>query len=72
MKKTFAIVLTAALALAACGNKNKNTATTPKTDAKSGSMGGATYGTPATGGTTPTPPAPTGGTATPNPCGAGM
>jgi hypothetical protein len=70
MKSTFAIVITAALALAACGSKNKNTATTPKTDAKSGSMGGATYGTPATG-TTPTP-APTGGTATPNPCGAGM
>jgi hypothetical protein len=54
MKSTFAIVITAALALAACGSKNKNTATTPKTDAKSGSMGGATYGTPATG-TTPTP-----------------
>jgi hypothetical protein len=71
MKTTFAIMISGALALAACGNKNKNTATTPKADAKSGSMGGATYGTPATG-TTPAPPAPTGGTATPNPCGAGM
>ena len=71
MKKTIAIIIATSFALAACGNKNKTTTTTPKTDAKSGSMGGATYGTPTSGGATATPP-PTGGTATPNPCGAGM
>ena len=71
MKKTLAIIVTAAFALAACGNKNKNNTNGPsnKTDTKAGAMGGATYGTPAPTTGTATPP-PT--TATPNPCGAGM
>ena len=60
-------------ALAACGGKSKTSSTTPKTDPNAGSMGGASYGKPAGGGTAPAPTPPTtGGTATPNPCGAGI
>ena len=66
--KTLAFILIAALA--ACGNKNKQSSTGPstKTDAKAGSMGGATNG----GNTAPTPTTPPTTPATPNPCGAGM
>ncbi len=68
MRTTLTIII--ALALGACGSKPKSSSTTPKTDPNAGSMGGATYGKPATA-PAPTPPT-TGGTATPNPCGAGM
>jgi hypothetical protein len=72
MKKLITLVIAASFTLAACGSKTKNTSTTPKADAKSGSMGGASYGGANAGPTVAPAPTPPPTSATPNPCGAGM